>query len=289
MAFNRFVAASVLAAFSIALWPAPAQAQRRGGRVARPPAVIVTAYPPFYYDPWQRYPYDWYGPYPYGQRYYNDSASLRLQITPRNAEVYVDGYYAGTVDQFDGAFQRLRVEPGQHDLAVYADGFRTFHQKLYLQPIATVNVKQALEPLQGGDVQDARPAPVASPAVVAVPGVPVPTPGTRRPDRPLPAPRPRSRTEPQPQERRDPAPPVQATREAAAVGVVSVRVQPGGADVVIDGERWEGPEGEERLLVQLTPGPHRIEIRRQGYQTFSRTIDVRAGETETLNVSLSKQ
>ena len=280
MALKRILAAAFLTATCIALLPAPAQAQRRAVRVVRPPAVIVRAYPPFYYDPWQRYyyPYDWYGPYPYGRTYYNDTASLRIQVTPSTAEVYVDGYYAGTVDQFDGTFQRLRVEPGEHDIAVFADGFRTFRQKLYLQPLTTVNVKHALEPLQSGDVQDARPSP-PTPAISSTPA-----PGARRPG---PVTRQRPRTEPE--DRPEPTPPPQSTRAEAAVGVLSVRVQPGGADVVIDGERWEGPDGDERLLVQLSPGSHRIEVRRTGYQTFSRTVDVRSGETETLNISLTRQ
>ena len=53
-------------------------------------------------------------------------------MTPRDAEVYVDGYYAGDVDDFDGTFQRLRVEPGEHEIEIYKDGFRPFRQKVYL-------------------------------------------------------------------------------------------------------------------------------------------------------------
>src|SRR5262245_22712637 len=50
---------------------------------------------------------------PYGHRYAAPDGSLRLEVKPREAEVYIDGYYAGTVDDFDGTFQRLRVVPGQ--------------------------------------------------------------------------------------------------------------------------------------------------------------------------------
>ena len=34
------------------------------------------------------------------------------------ASVYVDGYYVGVVDDFDGVFQRLRLEPGPHHLEI---------------------------------------------------------------------------------------------------------------------------------------------------------------------------
>ena len=72
-----------------------------------------------YYDPW-------YGVYPsYGQTTYSASAdegSLRLKIKPKEAEVYVDGFYAGLVDEFDGMFQRLHVEAGPHRIEVRAPG-----------------------------------------------------------------------------------------------------------------------------------------------------------------------
>ena len=39
---------------------------------------------------------------------------------PRNAEVYVDGRYAGIVDDYDGTFQRLDLEPGSHEIEIRA-------------------------------------------------------------------------------------------------------------------------------------------------------------------------
>ena len=67
-----------------------------------------------YYDPW----YDpWYGAYPGysgGYQASSDEGALRLKIKPKNAEVYVDGYYVGIVDEFDGIFQRLHIDAGSH-------------------------------------------------------------------------------------------------------------------------------------------------------------------------------
>jgi len=54
---------------------------------------------------------------PYRYPNIHADASVRLDVSPRDAEVYVDGYYAGVVDDFDGILQRLRVEPGQADPA----------------------------------------------------------------------------------------------------------------------------------------------------------------------------
>jgi hypothetical protein len=79
--------------------------------------------------------------------------------------------------------------------------------------------------------------------------------------------------------------------EAVAVqgqgfGSLVIRVQPSGADVLVDGERWQGPEGSERLVIQVSAGSHRIEVRKEGTVPFSTTIQVRPGESVPLNVSL---
>src|SRR5438552_1906941 len=41
------------------------------------------------------------GGYPYGYRYAARDASVRFDVKPNEASVYVDGYYAGIVDDFD--------------------------------------------------------------------------------------------------------------------------------------------------------------------------------------------
>jgi hypothetical protein len=74
--------------------------------------------------------------------------------------------------------------------------------------------------------------------------------------------------------------------EARAFGALVFRVQPEGAEILIDGERWQGPAGEDRLVVQVAQGPHRIEIRKDGFVTFATEVSVRGGDTTPLNVSL---
>ena len=46
-------------------------------------------------------------------------------MKPRDASVFVDGYFAGQVDDFDGVFQRLHLEPGPHRIEISADGYET--------------------------------------------------------------------------------------------------------------------------------------------------------------------
>jgi hypothetical protein len=287
-----------LSVLAMVAMPAVADAQRRAvprSAVRTRSTVIVGAryyspyyfYRPFYYDPWYGpYSYSlWYGPgygypyyaqYPYyGRGYYDLSSSLRLQVSPREAEVYIDGYFAGTVDNFDGVFQRLRLEPGEHDLELFMPGHRVFQQKIYLQPFSTFRVRHTMEPLGPGEGEPARP--VASPR----PAQPRPEPSAR-PDRP-------SSRGPQ-----RPLPPRASDREGdrnveSNFGSIALRVQPGDATVTIDGERWEGAQDEERLVVQLGAGTHTVEIRKDGYRTYTTDLTVRPGETTSLNVSLTRQ
>jgi uncharacterized membrane protein len=65
-------------------------------------------------------------------------------------------------------------------------------------------------------------------------------------------------------------------------------VQPEAAEVWIDGERWTSSDGG-RLVIQLSAGPHRLEVLRSGYRQYSGEFQVRDGETTPLNVSLTPE
>jgi hypothetical protein len=248
------------------------------------------------------YPYSfgfgWYGGYPYYPYYaygpYDASASVRVQVTPREAEVYVDGYYAGVVDDFDGTFQRLNLVPGSHEVTIYLPGYRSATERRYYGPSASYKIKQALEKLPTGQPDDPKPQPVPrAQSPIRPEGDPdawdvegerrQPEPRWPDPMDPRTAPPPRAGDEPPPSPeagvRRGGAP-------ASPYGSLVVRVQPEGSTVVIDGEHWQGPGLEGRLTVQLAEGRHRVEIRKDGYTPYSADVDVRAGESTPLNVSL---
>jgi hypothetical protein len=76
--------------------------------------------------------------------------------------VYVDGFYAGVVDDFDSAFQRLPVPSGEHELVLHHAGFRTVHQRINVAPRSTYMARLVMEKLGAGET--AEPAPVAPPA-----------------------------------------------------------------------------------------------------------------------------
>ena len=291
--------AIVLAAGIFWSGDADAQVRARGGaRVGAPRAraVVVVGgyyrrpfydpfYDPFYVDTFYRpyyRPFYWYPQVGYGQRFYEGDASLRLQVSPRETEVYIDDYYAGTVDDFDGIFQRLHLEPGSHDITLYLDGYRSVRQRIYVQPTGTFRLRYTMPPLGAGEVAEPRPVEPPPPPPQAGPQGPAQSGPNRYPPPPQ-----RGGPPPRPDGRPQGPPPPQGDRSDA--GTLSVRVQPANAEVLIDGERWDGPSGDERLVVQVSPGLHHVEVRREGYRTYQSDIEVRPGDTSTVNVSLSRQ
>jgi hypothetical protein len=105
---------------------------------------------------WGYYGYDpfWYG-YGYGNPYVVPAGvvtgGLRLEVAPKTAEVFVDGYYAGVVDDFDGHFQHLNLTPGAHQIEVRAPGFQPLTFNTYIQPDHTTDYKATMGPAAGSN------------------------------------------------------------------------------------------------------------------------------------------
>lgn len=92
----------------------------------------------FYYYGSNWYPYDAYAydysvrfnPYRYGY----PTGELRLDVDPSHAEVWVDGYYAGQVDDFDGFWQGLVLEEGPYTIEIVAPGYEPLRFDVRIQP-----------------------------------------------------------------------------------------------------------------------------------------------------------
>ena len=78
---------------------------------------------PAYYSGYSSGYYGGYSSEYYGGYVRGGHARLRILGVPHHAEVYVDGYYAGIVDDFDGVFQHLELDPGAHQIQIRAPGF----------------------------------------------------------------------------------------------------------------------------------------------------------------------
>ena len=241
------------AAFLLMVWTVPGEAQ-------------VYGYPPH--------------PYPY---YAVDRGSaLRIEATPKEAQVYVDGYYAGIVDDFDGFFQKLRLPAGEHEVALFREGYRTARQMVYLTPNSTFKLRYTMERLAAGELSEPPPAPPAPPATVQPPpGQPAPL--------PLPPRGPMGRRMPPPNYPPPNYPPPGSPPPFAgqpAIGTLMIIVQPSDAEIQIDGQATRGAAGDNRLVIDVSEGPHTVHVRKQGYVEYLTEVQVRRGETTPLNISL---
>lgn len=140
--------------------------------------IIYYPYDPFYsfyygsyysrygYSPYYGFPgyglgfgYFGYDPYLYGGGYsypsygaggyssqYREVGNLRLKVKPSHAQVYVDGYYVGVVDSFDGVFQKLGIEAGAHRIELRAEGYETVQFEVLVTPGETVTYKGEMQP-----------------------------------------------------------------------------------------------------------------------------------------------
>jgi hypothetical protein len=189
---------------------------------------------------------------PYAGDY--DSASLRINFNPTDAEVYVDGYFAGRVSEFDGVFQRLHVAPGHHVVTIERPGFRAERYNVNLSRHGSRTITGRLERLRGGQMYGPPPAYAGGP---------------ERGDWDY------GRTG-------------RYTAPNSRPGIVSLRVMPGDAEIFVNGSRRSWQRRDDRYELDLEPGRHHIEIRRAGYAPYYRDIDVRAGATLSLKVTLRR-
>ena len=235
------------------------------------PGYYGSFYDPFFFGYsgfYGQYPYPYPYPYPYYRYAYDNTGAARLQVTPRNAKVFVDGYFAGVVDDFDGTWQRLNVEAGEHELQLYLEGYQTYTQKVLFVRGRTLKLTFAMLPLGPG--QSAGPPPQPDPSAA-----PTPRSYPRDPDNVS--------------VRRGPQGPPRAPNrgDQADFGSLLLRVRPQDAEVLVDGQSWNAPQGDDQIVIELAEGSHRIEVRKDGFQTYTTTVQVRRGQTVRLNVGLT--
>lgn len=139
----------------------------------------VGLYSPWSYEAgvwgWGGYSYSygyrhWHDPYLYGPSYYGafpyywnqpqydiprtgreerddpPTGALRLKVTPREAKVYVDGALAGSVDEFDGLTNHLRLPAGRYQIEFRADGYETRLMEVVVEEGKTRTERTRLTP-----------------------------------------------------------------------------------------------------------------------------------------------
>ena len=83
------------------------------------------------------------------------TGEIKLEVTPERAAVFVDGHFAGTVNQFRGAGRAMLIAPGNHHIKIGLVGYQPFETDVTLLAKQKITVKTNLAP---GTVQQAGPA-----------------------------------------------------------------------------------------------------------------------------------
>lgn len=206
----------------------------------------------FYYGPYYGPYYPYPGPYVRPVRY--SASAIRLKVKPVETEVYLNGYYAGIVDDFDGVFQRLYLPAGEHQLVLRLAGYESFVLPVRVPPGDTLDITHQMRRLGAGERALPPPAPRALP---------------------------REWTEPQEDAAGD--------ELASPYGILALRTDPADARIVVDGEAWGAAEGQAEFVIHLPAGWHQLEVRREGYQVFSTRVELSQGHTTRLDVRLNRQ
>ena len=223
------------------------------------------------------------GGYPYpAYRYAARDSAVRFDVKPHETAVYLDGYYAGVVDDFDAWFQRLYTAPGGHEITLYLPGYRTYTERVYLTPDNTLKIRHRMEPLAAGEASERPPVPPPPPQFEGQgppQGAPLPGRYGRRGGPPPNYP---------PPQQGAPQPPQGAAPNEGERGTLALSLQPNDAEVLVDGTPWRG-QNQDRMVIELSEGRHNIQIRKTGFVGYLTDVQIRRGDTTNLDVRLKTQ
>lgn len=113
---SRFLKLSMIALLAVVCIVPVASAQRR---------FFVGGYfgPGFYGPVWYGPGWGWYGPGPYAYERAPITGSVKVNTKMKDAGVYVDGGFAGTVDQL----KTFHLRPGEHDIELRTHDGQSFY------------------------------------------------------------------------------------------------------------------------------------------------------------------
>jgi hypothetical protein len=220
-------------------------------------------YYPAYWGYWWPYGYAystwgagyWSAPWGTGAVYsyaQPDRGSIRVLVDPSDTRVYVDGYYAGVADDFDGLFQRLHLAPGRHEISLKLAGYKTHRVRVYVGSDATLKIDHEMEEGTGETYRDLAPEVARREARDTSLYEPVSPGGASDPDR----------------------------------GELRLLIAPIDASVYVDGE-FRGT-GREASTLTLSSGRHRVEVVRPGYRTAEQEVEVDADGSAELSIELQR-
>jgi hypothetical protein len=97
------------------------------------PAVYGGWYAPFWGSYWGPYGY-------YGYRAYPNSGEVKLDTKVKDAQVFIDGAYAGTTHEN----RTMHLRPGNYNIEIRENGQTPFAQKVYVAAGQTLHLHPEL-------------------------------------------------------------------------------------------------------------------------------------------------
>jgi hypothetical protein len=91
----------------------------------------------WYAPVWGAYPYPYYGYYPAPV-----TGDVKFDTHDKQAQVYIDGAYAGTV----GQVKTMHLHPGSYDIEVRGKAGTDFNEKVYIAAGKTLHLNPDAEP-----------------------------------------------------------------------------------------------------------------------------------------------
>jgi hypothetical protein len=194
----------------------------------------------------------WYGSPPYRTVWRGVDpevpGGIETDVQPKKAEVRLDGSFVGQARDYNGRWDVLWVEPGEHVLEFVKDGYMTLRVYLEVSPGTHVRIAERLQQGEGVDPRSTE-RPPAAPA-----------------------------TPPERATRED--------RSPLRRGLLRLGVAPSDAAVYLDGE-FLARAGELARLHGALPvaeGLHTVEVVRPGYE--SRTVEIEVLEHEPTRIDI---
>ena len=280
------LASALLLALAVDAATAGAGRTRPGGSGGSPPARASGqatyghgggghgGYPPGHGGGWgwgwhHRYPFYGYAAWPWGWWYAGGPwvggpggidprapGAIETDVTPKKAEIYVDGGFVGQPRDYNGRWELLWLEPGEHLIEFRKEGYRTLRRQVDLGPGAHLLIEAEMQKGQG---LDPRSTEVPHPPVArAAPE----TPTTTRED-----------------------------RGTLRRGLLRLGVEPSDAAVYLDGEFLAHGNELSRLhgALPVAQGPHRIEVVRPGFESRSVEVDVAGDAPVDVEIRLERE
>ena len=261
---------------------------------------------------WPGY-YGYYGP-GYGPGYgrvYGPAeqwAVIDTDISPEEAQVYLDGRYIGIADDFDGNPDYLYLKPGRYRIEFRLEGYETLTRQIEARPGVSMDFKDKLHKIAGAKHYGSYERPRQQGEVrryfgkrrdAVEPVDPSDQPSSdsvtaEDSDDDLDAPPPQDRAPALRQPRRDGDQYGDRWRSgqrsrAEARTRLRLNIEPSDAAVYVD-NRFVGTAEEVNSLergVSVSAGKHTVTVSRPGFRDKTSDVTVEQGRTATLEISLS--